>query len=196
MNLTQFIEEYDKENYIVLLEGKRDVVEADKDKLIRLGRLLASSTKHIVFRSGNARGADELFARGVVEIDQKRFQVITPYDGHRKKQNNAYETFSLNDIDLVAEPDVIYQSKSNKKTEELIDPFVKGERTKIIKNAGYIIRNTIKVIGTKEIKPANFGIFYNDLSNPMDGGTGHTMRVCIKNKVPLIDQRVWFDWVK
>jgi len=73
--------------------------------------------------------------------------------------------------------------------------LVKGERTKIIKNAGYIIRNTIKVIGTKEIKPANFGIFYNDLSNPMDGGTGHTMRVCLKNKVPLIDQRVWFDWV-
>jgi len=195
MNLSQFIEQYDKENFIVLLEGKRDVLEADKDKLIRLGSLLASSTKHIIFRSGNARGADELFARGVVEVDQKRFQVITPYAGHRVNQNNAYETFSLSDIDLAAEPNVVYQSKSNKKTKELIDPFVKGERTKIIKNAGYIIRNTIKVIGTKEIKPANFGFFYDDLKNPMDGGTGHTMRVCIKNNVPLIDQRVWFDWV-
>jgi hypothetical protein len=78
MEIKEFIEKYDKPYNIILLEGKRDVLEKDKVKLIELGKLLASSTEHIIFRSGNANGSDELFAKGVVEVDQKRFQVITP----------------------------------------------------------------------------------------------------------------------
>jgi len=167
MDFKEFIEKYDKIDNIILLEGKRAVLENDKVKLIELGKLLASSTKHMIFRSGNANGADELFAKGVVEVDQKRFQVITPSSVHRKKHNNAYETFSLSEIDLLAEPEVVYQSKKHKETEKLIEPFVNGQKNKIILKAGYIIRDTVKVIGTKKIRPANFGIFYDDLSNPM-----------------------------
>jgi hypothetical protein len=195
MDFKEFIEKYDKIDNIILLEGKRAVLENDNVKLIELGKLLASSTKHMIFRSGNANGADELFAKGVVEIDQKRFQVITPSSGHRKKHNNAYETFSLSEIDLLAEPEVVYQSKKHKETEKLIEPFVNGQKNKIILKAGYIIRDTVKVIGTKKIRPANFGIFYDDLSNPMKGGTGHTMNICKMNNVPIIDQTIWFKWL-
>jgi len=130
-----------------------------------------------------------------VEVDQKRFQVITPSSGHRKKHNKAYKTFSLSDIDLVSESEIVYQSKKHKETEKLIDPFVNGERNKIIIKAAYIIRDTIKVIGTKKIRPANFGIFYDDLSNPMQGGTGHTMNICKLNNVPMINQTIWFNWL-
>ncbi len=195
MEIKEFIEKYDKPYNIILLEGKRDVLEKDKVKLIELGKLLASSTEHIIFRSGNANGSDELFAKGVVEVDQKRFQVITPSSGHRKKHNKAYKTFSLSDIDLVSESEIVYQSKKHKETEKLIDPFVNGERNKIIIKAAYIIRDTIKVIGTKKIRPANFGIFYDDLSNPMQGGTGHTMNICKLNNVPMINQTIWFNWL-
>jgi hypothetical protein len=195
MTLKEFIKHFDNANSIVLLEGKRNVLDADKEKLTALGRLLASKTKRMLFRSGNAEGSDQLFSDGVTAVDYKRLQVIIPYSGHRQKTNHAYDTISLDDINIAAEPEVVYQSKSYKKTEKLIDQFVSGDKNRYTIKAAYIIRDTIKVIGTDEIKPATFGIFYDDLDNPISGGTGHTMNVCKKNNIPLIDQKIWFKWL-
>lgn len=195
MTLNEFIKQFDKPNSIVLLEGKRTVLEAEKEKLTALGGLLASSTKYMIFRSGNAEGSDQLFSAGVISVDHKRLHVITPYSGHREKTNHAYETISLDDINISNEPEVVYESKRNKKTETLIDKFVSGDKNRYTIKAAYIIRDTIKAIGTSEIKPATFGIFYDDPNNPMSGGTGHTMNVCIQNNIPIIDQNIWFRWL-
>lgn len=196
MTLKEFINQFDRDDSIVLLEGKRNVLEADKEKLNSLGRLLASRTERMTFRSGNADGSDQLFSDGVTSIDNKRLQVITPYTGHRQKKNHAYETISLDNINIAAEPEVVYQSKRNKKTEKLIDQFVLGEKNRYTIKAAYIIRDTIKAIGTDQIKPATFGIFYDDLENPLEGGTGHTMNVCEQNGIPIINQNIWFNWLK
>lgn len=195
MTLKEFIKQFDNENAIVLLEGKRNVLVEDQEKLFALGKLLASRTEKMTFRSGNADGADQFFSDGVTSVNHKRLQVITPYSGHRKKTNNAYKTFSLDDIDMVAEPEVVYQSKSNKKMEKLIDQFVAGDKNRFSIKAAYIIRDTIKAIGTEAINPATFGIFYDDLNNRMAGGTGHTMKICEQNNIPIIDQGVWFNWL-
>lgn len=195
MTLKDFIKQFDKNNSIILLEGKRNVLEADKEKLTALGRLLASTTKSMIFRSGNAEGSDQLFSDGVTAVDNKRLQVITPYSGHREKTNQAYKTISLDEINIAAEPKVVYQSKSNKKTEKLIDQFVAGDKNRYTIKAAYIIRDTIKAIGTDEIKPATFGIFYDDLDKPKEGGTGHTMKVCEQNNIPIINQIIWFKWL-
>ncbi len=195
MTLNEFINQFDKSNSIVLLEGKRNVLEADKEKLIALGRLLASTTKYILFRSGNAKGSDQLFSEGVTAVDNTRLQVITPYSGHRQKANQAYSTISLDDINIATEPEVVYQSKGNKKTEKLIDKFVSGDKNSYTVKAAYIIRDTVKAIGTAQIKPATFGIFYDDLEHPKTGGTGHTMKVCEQNNIPIIDQKIWFNWL-
>jgi len=195
MTLIEFISKFDFDNSVVLLEGKRNVLEADKEKLTALGKLLAQKTEKIIFRSGNADGSDLYFSNGVTSVDNKRLQVITPYSDHRKKTNQAYDTISLDDIDIASAPDVIFQSKSNKKTEKLIDKFVSGDKDRFTIKAAYIIRDTIKVIGTETIKPATFGIFYDDLSNPLTGGTGHTMHVCKQNNIPYINQEVWFKWL-
>lgn len=196
LTLKEFIKQQDKNNSIVLLEGKRKVLDADKPKLAALGKLLASNTSKMVFRSGNAAGSDQLFSDGVVAVDHKRLQVITPYSGHRKKTNLAYDTISLDEIDIAAEPEVAYQSKSNKKTEKLIDKFIAGDKNRYTIKAAYIIRDTVKAIGTGEIPPATFGIFYDDLKSPKTGGTGHTMNVCEQNNIPVIDQRVWMEWLE
>ena len=195
MTLTDFIRLYDKDNAIVLLEGKRHVLDADKPKLKALGKLLASNTTKMIFRSGNADGSDHLFSEGVVSFDKKRLQVITPYSGHRQKTNHAYETISLEEINITSEPEVIYNSKSNKKTEKLIDQFVSGDINRYSIKAAFIIRDTIKAIGTDKIKPATFGIFYDNLEKPKTGGTGHTMNVCEQNDIPIINQSVWFKWL-
>lgn len=196
MTLQDFIRQFDKDGAIVLLEGKRKVLENDREKLSRLGRLLASSSAHITFRSGNASGADQYFAEGVAEVDKRRLQLITPYAGHRKKASQAYEVISLDSINLAEEADVIYQSKTNRATARLVDPFVAGEKNSFTIKAAYIIRDTIKVIGSSAIPPALFGIFYDDLQKPQKGGTGHTMHICRMNGIPLIDQRIWFKWLE
>ena len=147
------------------------------------------------FRSGNADGADFYFSQGVLQIAPERLQVITPYDNHRQKQNNAYETISLDQINLVNEPEVIYQSKNNKKTKTLVDKYVGGAKDQFSIKAAYIIRDTVKVTGTNSgILPANFAFFYDDIDNPKTGGTGHTMEICRLNKVPYLTQIEWTQW--
>lgn len=196
MNLNDFIKQFDREDAIILLEVKRTVLEEDKERLIAFGKLLATKTSKMNFRSGNADGSDYYFSMGVSSVDKSRLQVITPYNGHRKKTNQAYDTISLDEINIVGEPEVIYQSKKNKKTENLIDQYVSGARDRYSIKAAYIIRDTIKAIGTNEIKPASFGIFYDDLNEPKIGGTGHTMQVCEENNIPIINQLIWMKWLE
>jgi hypothetical protein len=195
MDIHKFIGAYDFEGAIVLLEGKRTVKTEDKELLINLGKLLTSSTKYIQFRSGNAPGADELFCQGVSLIDPSRIQLVIPNKEHRKKNRIGIEAISLDEINILNEPEIIYQSKSNLKTKNLIERYISGHRDYITNKATYIIRDTIKVIGTSRFRPANYGIFYDDLDSPFIGGTGHSMKVCKANNVPFINQNTWKNWL-
>jgi hypothetical protein len=196
MTSTDFFANYNLENTIILLEGKRNVIELDKEKLIQFGKFLATNLPKAKFRSGNADGADFYFSKGVLQMAPERLQVITPYENHRQMANNAYETISLDQIDLTNEPEVVYQSKSNKKTKSLIDKYVGGAKDRFAIKAAYIIRDTVKVTGTNSgIPPINFAFFYDDLDNPKIGGTGHTMEVCEINKVPYLTQSAWRQWI-
>jgi len=47
----------------------------------------------------------------------------------------------------------------------------------------------------KDVQPSSFGIFYDDLSDMMSGGTGHTINVCKVNNIPFIDQHTWLNWL-
>ena len=194
ISLSGFIEKYDKEGSIVLLEGKRNVLESDQALLVKLGKVLSEKTSHLKFRSGNADGSDLFFSQGVASVDNSRLQVITPYSGHRQKYNQAYETIALDELQLAAEDKVIYQTKTTK-TGKLIDSYVNGNRDRFSIKAAYLIRDTVKAIGTKDIPTATFGIFYDDLENPLSGGTGHTMKVCQQNDIPIIDQQTWMNWL-
>lgn len=196
MILEDFIERFDCPDSVVLLEGKRTVAVSDRPRLQALGQLLAQRTRHILFHSGNAPGADHWFSRGVARVDPRRLQVITPYAGHRQKDNRAGETIALDRIDLADEPELIAQSRLHAKTSGLIDPYLAGERNAVTIKAAYILRDTVKVMGTKTIKPASCALFYDDLQAPRRGGTGHTMAVCERNGVPFMDQRVWMSWVE
>ena len=195
MEFKEFIGTYDFEGSIVLLEGKRVVKAEDKELLISLGQLLASRTEYILFRSGNAPGADELFCQGVSLIDSKRIQLVIPNKEHRKKNRVGIEAISLDEINLLKEPEIIFQSKSNLKTINLVERYASGHRDSITNKAAYIIRDTIKAIGASCLQPVNFGVFYDDLANPFQGGTGHTMKICEGNNIPIINQNIWKNWL-
>lgn len=194
MNFDEFINQYDFEGSIVLLEGKRNVLENDIDKLISLGNKIAIQSKYIKVRSGNADGSDYYFCKGFAEFAKDRLEVIVPAKNHRAKYNMANETYNIGNMNFVNEDEVIYQTK-NKKTEAMIDSYLKGEKNRYSVKAPYLIRDTMKVIGHNEIKACDFAIFYDDLDNPKQGGTGHTINVCEKNNVPHVNQSVWFNWL-
>lgn len=194
MSLNDFIAKYDRENSIVLLEGKRDVKPKDEQKLIALGEKLTLETEHIVFRSGNAEGSDELFSKGVAKINPERLQVIIPYNNHRIKHILSKNIVSLDDIDLSKETHIIENTCINPAYKRLVDCFMSGRKSRMAAQARYILRDTLKVSGSKNVKKASFGIFYDDLTEPGKGGTGHTMNVCNKIGIEIIDQRTWFNW--
>lgn len=195
MKIEDLLSKIDHSHSVILLEGKRKVLYEDQPKLKALGRLLAEQTKYIKFRSGNAKGADLLFSQGVAEVDPNRLEVIVPYTGHFKNQTLTKQIISLDDVNLAAEPKVIYETRKNEKTKSLVDPYLEGNKSGWVKKVAYIFRDTIKVIGTSNIPPATFAIFYDDLENKRQGGTGHTMQICEDNNIPFIDQRIWMAWL-
>lgn len=198
MTLNEFIELYDKEGSIILLEGKRKVADDDKEKLIELGKLIVSNTRYMTFRSGNASGADELFFKGASIFARKRVENIIPYIDFNKRIN-TFKFTTLEHLDLSKEVNIIEKSKENKKMIKLIDQYLSGNINRLTLKASFIIRDTIKVTGTEHqinnISKATFGLFYDDLENPKSGGTGHTMKVCELENVPYITQTTWFNWL-
>lgn len=85
MTFNEFKQVFDKPGSVVLLEGKSDVADSDQSKLLELSTLLFNHTKHIIYRSGNASGADELFCSHIMELSPARLELILPYATHRKK---------------------------------------------------------------------------------------------------------------
>ena len=195
LSLTDFIEKIDREGAVVLLEGKREVLDSDKESLIAIGKLLAEKTTHIMFRSGNAEGADGFFAEGVASVNPDRLELIIPYATHRKG-SNKFKSHALDEINMVMETNVVYQSKKNAAAKGLVEAYVKGANKRLAAKGAYLLRDTIKVTGTKSgIPHATFGIFYDDLRKPQTGGTGHTMKMCKENFVPFVDQKTWRKWL-
>lgn len=197
MELSHFITTYDKPNTIVLLEGKRIVASGDKDKIIALSQILTKSTKHIIFRSGNAGGADNHFSNAFHnENNIDRFEVVVPYNGHRR-HTNSFRTINLEELELTQECRLVVQSKSHKSIKRLIELYISGQKNKLTYKAAYILRDTLKVLGMPEIgiQPASFALFYDDSANPRKGGTGHTMNICDMNGVPYITQDIWMKWL-
>ena len=195
-SLNAFLEVFDKPGSVVLLEGKRKVLPEDEDKLRLLGNLLARNSMHMRFRSGNASGSDELFSLGVAEVEPSRLEVIKPYASHRKNALQGSISYSMDDVNLSEEPEIVYQSRQHLQMAALVDKYVAQVRNRLTMKAAYILRDTVKVNGTRSgISPASVALFYDDLSNPLQGGTGHTISVCKNLHVPYCDQRVWMEWI-
>jgi hypothetical protein len=195
MTFQEFIDAYDQEGSVVLLEGKRTVLTADAPILTALGKQLAESTRWMRFRSGNAPGADALFTAGVAAIAPDRMELILPYAKHRRAHAQNVKQVSMDEISLLEEPRLIYETKKNKKMAGLVDRYAQGNRDAYAMKAAYILRDTVKVLGIKDLSPIRAGVFYDDLNHPNQGGTGHTMNVCRNHEIPIFTQQIWRNWL-
>lgn len=195
MDFALFRQRYNRPDAVILLEGKRLVQEADAPALVALGKLLAAALPEARFRSGNAPGADALFAEGVCAVDASRMELILPYSGHRKKYSEGLSTLALDQLNLASEPQVVYHTAKHKNSRNPVQRYVDGKRDQSAMKAAYLLRDTVKVLGAAGIPAASVGLFYVDLQDPESGGTGHTMRVCRDMGIPLWDQTSWFRWL-
>jgi hypothetical protein len=181
---------------VILLEGRRGISEAEALAARDFGEFLARRFPALRFRSGNAEGADQAFSDGVAKVDARRLQIVAPYASHRKKNRNPAVVYSSPD-DLSPEQVEEFIKKTaaaSPKIGRLLNRWKDGGALAV--KATYLLRDSMKVIGHSEEFPKPIcGIFFTDPSDPMAGGTGHTIRVCQQESVPVLFQTDWLKWM-
>ena len=104
----------------------------------------------------------------------------------------------LADLPSVAEERVTDLSRrATPATGGLIEAYrADGRQTALGAKGAYLVRDTLKVVGdpANGLAPATAGLFFVREADPLSGGTGHTIRVCLEHNVPVVTQAVWLHW--
>jgi hypothetical protein len=184
---------------VILVEGIRALPEEHVDPVRACGAMLATRYPAAIFRTGNAPGTDAAFAEGVAAVAPDRLQLVLPYTGHRKNYLfSGSSAYALDGLPQAAEDRVTAAtSEMNRDVARLTELYRKSGRTTAAGNkAAYLLRDTLKVIGAPEagLAPATIGIFYVNEADPLSGGTGHTVRVCVQHQTPVVFQNHWLTW--
>ncbi len=181
---------------VILLEGRRTIAAGDAALATSAGKLLATRFPHLRFRSGNAEGTDEAFAEGVAGVDPTRLQIVAPYASHRKRvRYPAAHYDSPETMSLVQDEEVAYKTiTASPQNKRLIEK--RADNGRLAAKAAYLIRDTMKVTGHSAAFPKPIcALFHIDPADPMDGGTGHTVRLCAQEGVPYVFQTAWHGWL-
>lgn len=184
---------------VILIEGRRSIPDDAAQFARRTSSMLASRFPRLRFRSGNASGADQAFAAGVIDVAPERLEIIAPYATHRAKGRHPLvryespESLDGEEIEMVQSL-TIDATPANK---SLIRCYGRGGRAAA--QAACLIRDTMKITGMHESeRPALVApvaaLFWVDPSAPEAGGTGHTIRVCRLRGVPVVLQSDWLNW--
>ena len=178
---------------VILLEGTRALGTDAAPRVEEFAAQLAERFPTAIFRSGNAPGSDQAFARGIANVDVSRLEIVVPYTRHRMAERpNGVRALSLDDIaddgdlsrlTLLASP--IYQKLFSARSINASAAKVK-----------YLLRDTLKITGDDGagFAPANVGLFWINPLKPKTGGTAHTIRVCEQVGLPLWTQEKWQNW--
>ena len=187
---------------VILLEGTRQLPAENRPELVRLAEILCDELPHAVFRSGNAEGADEVFANAVAGVDPSRLELVVPTAGMGRGRRPAgsrcvsLETLSPAELEHV----VVATRQAGRDAGRLADYYLNhGPQTRsaAVSKAAFLLRDSLKVIGapTLGLRPATIGFFFVNPVAPAGGGTGHTIRVCELNGVRAIVQSEWLSWL-
>jgi hypothetical protein len=145
---------------VILIEGRRSIPEDAADDARRLASLLAQRFPQLLFRSGNATGSDEAFSAGVIDVSPERLQVVTPYEGHRKKQRHPLvsyhspEALGADDVEKIKAT----TATATPANRGLMKCYGRGGRAGA--QAACLIRDTLKVTGIPgQLKPPSAALF-------------------------------------
>jgi hypothetical protein len=188
---------------VILIEGRRSISAKGALGAKRVAAKLARRFPGLRFRSGNATGADEAFGAGVIAAAPERLEIIAPYASHRRRERHPlvhYDSPESLDPEALAAVQAltITATPANR---GLMKCYGRGGRTGA--QAACLIRDTLKVTGIETsaypdahaLPPPVAALFWIDPARPDAGGTGHTIRVCRLQSVPVIFQNHWETWL-
>jgi len=188
------------DNPVLLLEGTRKVASSDEDALTNLAVTFAERLPNVVFRSGNATGSDVLFSRGIEKVDPERMEYVLPYErmgASRIAKEGVVR--NLGQLSKVAETSIArFTVEATPEYRRIVEYYRKnGRKSRLGAKAVYLMRDALKVVGSEELglSRATAGLFYVNDDDPLGGGTGHTIRVCLNQRVPVVSQGVWRHWI-
>jgi len=185
---------------VVLGEGRRELPAGEAEKIRDFARRLALRFPSIILRTGNAPGTDDAFASGFSSVDPARVEYILPTASHRRGyRDKRGRSVSLSEVGeggrgLLARATVA----ASPGLERVIGP--RDSIPRLGAKANYLLRDTLKVAGMAELPgqppllPPVAALFWADPSDPMTGGTGHTIRVCLDHGIPTALQSHWLTW--
>jgi hypothetical protein len=188
---------------LILVEGRRSIPEPAARSARRVAALLARRFPSLRFRSGNATGADEAFAAGVIATAPERLEIIAPYASHRQRDRHPlvrYDSPESLDPATLAEIQALTIA-ATPANHGLMKCYGRGGRTGA--QAACLIRDTMKVAGRVEparqgrhaLPPPVAALFWIDPAHPEAGGTGHTIRACRLKGIPVVFQNHWKSWL-
>lgn len=184
---------------VILLEGTRKLANEQFGKLVLFGEFIAKKFSHARFRSGNASGSDDAFAQGVRKVAPDRMQIVLPkLDSGKSRMHSSDYVLTLEDVTQAEEKQIIYESKrATPKNKRLFEAYELEQEGMMKQKSLYLLRDTLKVLGSPEnnLAPITVGIFFGNQEDPESGGTGHTMRVCRQNNIPVFTQDEWMKWI-
>lgn len=184
---------------VLLLEGTRKISLTDFTKLVQFGEFIARQFSNCIFRSGNASGSDDAFAQGVRKVAPDRMQIVLPkLDSGKSRLHSSDYVLALEDVTHAEEKQIIYESKrATPKNKRLFEAYELQQEGMMKQKSLYLLRDTLKVLGSPEnnLAPIIAGIFFVNQDDPESGGTGHTLRVCRQNNVPVFTQDDWMKWM-
>jgi len=186
-------------NPVVLIEGRRALPDGVAEQLQKTGEWLAETYPNATFRSGNADGSDTAFAAGVVSVDPARMQYVLPSPNMGKKRRHPDSPFwsladlSQDELEHLCDLSIAATPKSERLAAAACGRIQSGP---LAGKGRYLLRDTLKATGSPalDLAPASLALFYVDLSDLEAGGTGHTIRVCRHEDVPVVFQDEFLEW--
>ena len=162
---------------------------------------LCAEFPRAIFRSGNAEGTDAVFAEAVAACDPARLELVLPHAGMgRKRRPTGARSVALEELpDADTERVVAVTRQAGRDAGRLGEYYLAhrgGPCSAATSKATYLLRDTLKVVGSDalDLTPAALGVFFVNESDPTRGGTGHTIRVCAVQGVPVAEQSEWKNW--
>ena len=130
-------------------------------------------------------------------MNARRLQVVAPYATHRKSvRYNDANYDSPASMSMAQQEEIAYKTiNATPRNRGLTEK--RGAKGPLAARAAYLIRDTMKVVGHSDVygKPL-CALFSVRLDDPMEGGTGHTIRVCHHEGVPVVFQDSWAHWTE
>ncbi|MFZ4594228.1 MAG: hypothetical protein ACOYOF_08225, partial [Verrucomicrobiaceae bacterium] len=140
----------------------------------------------------------DAFAAGVALVPESKLDLVLPTAGMGRSRRPASAVCHvLDDLPLEERQHLARESLAvSPENHRIFDLYLRGQSgNPAYAKAQYLVRDALKVIGSpaRQLAPATLALFFVNPDSPAGGGTGHTIRLCTRQAVPMFTQQEWLS---